>query len=347
MPFTVQELENVGNAALDYHVRGPAMDSTIQDRPLLRHMMKAMKTFPGGKDYITRQVKGQRTTEIQGYSHNDTVNYGNPANIKRAQAKWYETHAGIEVTLTELKKDGISVVDSTTGDNTSNHTDREKTVITNLLEDKLSDMSEGWADSMQLMFWRDGTQDSKLVPGIQSFILDDPTAAGTTFGIDRTANTWWRNRYSLAIDSSTASNQNLVNTLQKEFRQLRRYEKNPRHVFLAGSDFMDAMEKELRALGNYTETGWANKGRLDASIGDLAFKGVPIEYDPSLDDEGLSKYGYVLDMKHIYPMVMDGEDKKTHSPARPAEKYVIYRAMTWTGGMIADQLNSSGVYSIA
>lgn len=347
MPFTVQELENIGNAALDYHVKGPAMDSTIQDRPLLRHLRKAQKTFPGGKEKITQQVKGVRTTEVQGYSHNDTVTYGNPANIKRAAANWYETHAGIEVTLTELKHDGISVVDSTTGDKTSAHTDREMTAITNLLDDKLSDMSEGWADSMQEMFWRDGTQDSKLVPGISSFILDDPTAAGTTFGIDRTANTWWRNRYSLNISTSTASDQNLVNTLQQEFRQLRRYEKSPRHIFLCGSDFMDAFEKELRALGNYTLDGWANKGRLDASIADLAFKGVNLEYDPMLDDLGKAKYGYVLDMKHIYPMVMDGEDKKTHSPARPAEKYVIYRAMTWTGGLIANQLNSSGVYSIA
>ena len=44
--------------------------------------------------------------------------------------------------------------------------------------------------------------------------------------------------------------------------------------------------------------------------------------------------------------VMEGEDRKTHTPARPPEKYVLYRAMTWTGGLCAQQLNGMGVYSI-
>jgi hypothetical protein len=45
---------------------------------------------------------------------------------------------------------------------------------------------------------------------------------------------------------------------------------------------------------------------------------------------------------------MDGEDMKQHSPARPPEKYVMYRGVTWTGGMVvADQLNCHGVYEVA
>ena len=44
---------------------------------------------------------------------------------------------------------------------------------------------------------------------------------------------------------------------------------------------------------------------------------------------------------------MDGEDMKTHSPRRPADKYVMYRGLTWTGGMVADQLNCHGVYEVA
>jgi len=346
--FTAQELENIANAALDFHIKGPAMDSTIQARPLYREMRAAQKTFPGGKELITTNVKGVRSTTIQGYAVDDTVTYGNPANIKQAKVNYYEIHAGIGVSHTELKKDGISVVD-TDGKKTSAHSERDLTVITSLLEDKLDDMTEGYADGMQTMYWQDGTQDAKLIPGITSFILDAPAAAGTTMGLDRTANTWWRNRATLAIDSSTATNQNLVNVLQAEFRQLRRYEKSPKHKFFAGSDFMDAFEKELRAKGNYTLEGWAKGGGgvIDASIADLAFKGIAIEYDPTLDDIGRSKYGYVLDMKHIMPKVMQGEDNKTHSPSRPPEKYMMYRAMTYTGGLIANQLNSSGVYSIA
>jgi hypothetical protein len=73
---------------------------------------------------------------------------------------------------------------------------------------------------------------------------------------------------------------------------------------------------------------------------------VDVTYDPLLDDLGLSKYGYALDMRRIKLRVMEGEDRKVHTPSRPPEKYVLYRAMTWTGALTCEQMNAQGVYSI-
>lgn len=344
MPFSAQELANAANALLDYNVKGPAMSQVLQDRPLFDWLINSQEEFPGGKELITYPVKGDYTTTIQGYTHDDTVTYQNPANIKRASVKWFEIHAGISLTLTELKMSGISVVDSEDSADTSEHTNSEMVVLTNLLQDKIDDMMEGWARSFTSMLWQDGTQDSKAVPGILSFILDAPTT-GVTFGIDRAPNTWWRNRANLLIDSSTASNNNLVNALQKDFRQLRRFGGRP-DKFFAGSDFMDAFEKELRSKGNYTLEGWAKTKRIDASVADLAFKGVDVVYDPVLDDLSRSKYGYIFDSRRIKLKVMSGEDRKMHQPARPPEKYVMYRAMTWTGALCSNQLNANEVASI-
>ena len=154
---------------------------------------------------------------------------------------------------------------------------------------------------------------------------------------------------SLAIVASTANADSLplVTVLQNEFRQLRRYGGKP-NLFLAGSDFLEQLENELRAKGTYTDKGWAENGnRIEMSADDVAFKGINVQYDPTLDDLGEAKRGYVLDTKSIYPMVMSGEDEKQHTPARPEDRYVIYRAMTWTGGLVAKRRNSSGVYSIA
>jgi hypothetical protein len=345
MPFTAQELANVSNAVLDQHIRGAAMSQVLQERPLFKKLMSQQKTFAGGQGLITKAVKGQYTTAVQGYNHDDTVGYTNPANIRRMSAKWYELHAGIALTATELKIAGISMLDTMNMNQTTNHSQQEVIQLTNLLEDKVDDMMEGFARSFTQMLWLDGTQDAKAVAGIRSFILDNPAASGSTFGIDRGSNTWWRNRASLNIDVSTATNQNLVNRLQNEVRQLRRYGGKP-DLFLCGSDFLDGFEKELRARGNYTLEGWANKGTIDASIADVSFKGVMLQYEPVLDDLGYSKYGYMLDTKHLMLMVMDGEDRKIHTPARPPEKYVMYRAITWTGALICDQLNAQGVYSI-
>jgi hypothetical protein len=346
MPFTAQELENTANAALEFYLdRGKIHSQTIQDKPLLSDMRSKQKTFPGGKDNISVGVKGIYDTELEGFEHDDSVSYGNPANMRRATYPWKLVHCGIKITMHELLKDGISVEDSANGKNTVKHSDREKTALAGIFEDKLEDMQEGSERSFNQMLWLDGTQSTKLVPGIQSIILDDPTAAQTVGGLDQGVNDWWRNRADLTIDSSTASDQNLINFFQKEFRQLRRFG-TPKHRIYAGSDFIDAFEKELRALGNYTLDGWNKTSATDPAMADIAFKGVKIMYDPTLDDLSFEKRAYVIDCKQIFPMVVEGEDWKMHHPARPSDKYVLYRAKTWVGGLVARQRNTSGVYAI-
>lgn len=343
--FTAQEIENVANSVHDYVKSQKVKAQEYQDRPFYAKMRAKKKTFAGGKDEIKINVKGAPSTTIQGFSGDDEVSYSNPANTKRATYPWKLIHSGIKMTMHELLQGGISITDSTTGEGVRRHSDEDLHILADLLEEKLEDMMEGTERGMNLMLWRDGTQDSNLVPGVRSFILDDPTSATVVAGIDQSANSWWRNRANVSINAATASNQNLVTTLQGEFRQLRRYGGRPDCAF-AGSDFIEAFENELRALGNYTLTGWADKGSIDASIADIQFKKVGIMYDPTLDDEGLAKYCYVMDSRTIYPMYIKGEDGKKHRPARPENKYVFYQAETSALGLVCNHRNANGVYAI-
>ena len=145
---------------------------------------------------------------------------------------------------------------------------------------------------------------------------------------------------------ATPADQPVIITLQKELRQLRKFGGNPT-TWLAGSDMIEQIEKELRAKGNYTLEGWTSEKATDASLADIRFKGVMFQYDPSLDDMSLSKYCYVLDSRTIHPKAIEGESMKKHNPARPESKYVFYRALTWVGGLVCTQRNANGVYSIA
>jgi hypothetical protein len=348
MAFSAGELSNIANAALDFYVRGEAFANNIQNKPLLNALMGKQKTFPGGKGNISIPVKGDYTTAIAGYTHNDTVSYANPANIKRASFPWKEVHAGIAVTLSELKIDGISVADSTTGAKTVEHGDRELTALTNLLQDKLDDMGEGWSKSFNTMLWKDGTQDAKQVPGVLSLITDTPSS-GTVGGIDRSVSTWWQNRSLVGANKITASatNQTLTKTLRSEYRQLTRFGGKPT-LLLCGSGFLTALEDEVQAKGSYTLQGFAKKGTTDIGMPVISMLGVgDFVYDPTLDDLSYSKRAYFIDESAIQLYVMEGEDRKTHNPARPYNQYVLYRAMTWTGGLAARQFNSSAVYEVA
>jgi hypothetical protein len=347
MPFTVEQLENIANASMDYHYKVPEVRSqTIQDKPLLQALTSGAEEFPGGKEYIDFGVKGEYTTGIEGFGGDDEVDYDNPANLKRGKAQWKLLHAGIEVTMDELLRNGISISDTTTGKGEVRHSEREKIALADLMKDKVEDMMEGSDRALNLMLWRDGTSDSTLVPGIRSFVVNDPTTASVVLGIDQSANSWWRNRARLAMTASTAGDQNVVQKMQRDWRQIRRYGGKP-NLVLAGSDYLDWVEQELRSKGNYTLEGWTSKKSTDASIADITFKGVNFQYDPTLDDESLSKYCYALDTRTIKLKPIAGEDGKDHRPARPHNKYVFYRAKTWAWGLICRQRNAQQVWSIA
>jgi hypothetical protein len=65
----------------------------------------------------------------------------------------------------------------------------------------------------------------------------------------------------------------------------------------------------------------------DGAMGDPEWR-QPIVYDPTLDDLGLSKRAYVIDMSKtgLRLLYMDGQRMKKHNPARPYDRYVMYKA---------------------
>jgi len=360
MAFTAGELANIANASLDFYMnKGDTFKQSIQAKPLLRFVEGGSKSFPGGKGNISLAVKGDygaggTNDHVVGYTHNDTVNFYTPANIKRVNFPWREHHIGLTLTHTELKIDGISVTDDAgDGSSLSNHSDRDVTVLVNLLQDKLEDFGEQYARSMNGLLWGDGTSDAKALAGMRSIIIDVPNV-GTTGGLDRVANTWWRNRSATpafgtaggrgAVTSNVANGGALIQFLQQEYRQLIRFGGRPTKC-LAGSDFISAMETEFRANGNYSMTGFT--GTQDGSMGQLKFMNTTIEYDPTLDDLGRNKFAYWWDPRHIYLMKQDGEWDHRFTPARPYNQFVMYKSMTHTGQMVAQQLNSSLVVAIA
>ncbi|UUJ74524.1 major capsid protein [Microcystis phage Mae-Yong1326-1] len=358
MPFTAGELTNIANAALDfYFAKGDSFKQTIQAKPLVDIMERKAKTFPGGKGDISLAVKGAFgaggvNDTLRGYTHDDTVNFFTPANIRRAAYTWREMHIGLTLTHTELKIDGLSVTD-TNGAGTSSHSQREMHVLVGLLEDKLQDLGEQYARGLNALLWGDGVADAKAMAGIQALIVANPTT-GIAGGINRATTTWWRNRARTAahaaaggtgaIVSSAANGGALVQVLQEEYRQLIRFGGKP-DTILAGSDFIGAMEREMRANGYYSQSGF--RGTQDASMGGMQFMGQPVIYDPTLDDLSLSRRAYWLDTSKIMLFKMQNEWRRQHTPARPPNQFVLYRSITCTGQMAAAQMNCHGVYDVA
>lgn len=371
MAFTAGELTNVTNSSLDWYLdKGEQWRQTLQKRPLMDKLVARKKFFPGGKGDISLAVSGEygaggTNDKLTGYTHNDTVVFYTPANVKRAKYPWREHHLGIEITHTELKIDGISVVDpGSNGEKTSEHSRRDMHVLVGLLEDKLFDMGEKFARDFNTLLYGNGVADAKALAGLALLVADDPSV-GVVGGLDRAlpAYAWWRNRARTAafgakvtgtpalgvhggdkITSNPANGGALLQILQAEQRQLTRYGGSP-DLFVVGSAFLGAMELEMRANGSYSQTGFQKS--QDGSMGKMYFGGSEVVYDPTLDDLGRSKFGYWLDTSKIMLMAMEDEWMHKHTPARPHNQFLIYKSITNTCQLVGKQFNSSGVYEIA
>ncbi len=359
MAFTSDEISNINAAVLENYIdKGKVWKQNIANKPMLKAFNEAAGKFSGGKDYVSFAVKaGQGGGSLTGYSGDDQVSYYNPTGIKRAKFPWREHHIGMVVTHTELKTDGIDIIESDAKQTTSEMSGREEHALANLLEEKNDTLGEDYAYSLDLLVHGDGTSDAKALAGIGSLILPSP-AVGTTGTIGRVANSWWRNRAATAafasaggqdaITSSTTAGGALIEFLEKEWLQLGKYRTGgTRYKIFAGSDIIAAYKKEMRANGYYSQTGF--QGNQDGAFGDITWKGIPVEYDPTLDALSLSKRMYIIDMGKtgVRLLYMDGKAMKKHSPARPYDRYVMYNGITTTAVLIAKQLNTSAVYDIA
>lgn len=344
MPFTLEQVENVRNSTLDYYMKkGRARAQHIQDKPMLSMMRRKQKSIPGGQGRVDMPVVMETASSLQGFEYDDQVAYGSPAKTKRVNFPFRLFHIGVQTTMHELIHDGISITDG--GKGTSEHSERELTMLVNIWEAKMRDMQEGFDRDLNLLFWRDGTQSALAFPGVLSIVVDNPAAATVVGGIDQSANARWRNRANVAINlGASADTQAVLRVLDYELPQLRRYGGKPK-VGFAGADMIDRLKAEYRAKGTYSDSGFSQS--KDLSAGDVSFNGIDIMYDPTLDDLSRAKYLYILDTDRIFPFVVSGEDSRKHTPARPEDRYTFFTAMTWVGGMAADQRNCHGVYAFA
>lgn len=360
MAFTADELASINNSVLENYInKGTVFKQNVQNKPLLAAFNSNAESFAGGKEFISLAVKsGQGGLTLQGYTGDDQVDYGTISGTKRVRFAWKEHHMGLVVTHTELKYDGIDVVESGSDQSTNRMDGREEQALANVLDEKMDSMGEDYAFSLNRLLYGDGTTDPKALAGVRSLILDNPNA-GSTGGLSRVAHTWWRNRAATTafagaggqgpITVTPANGGALIEFLDKEMRQLKRYaDGNMRLKLFAGSDFIDGYKRELRANGEYSNTGWSS-GNVDGAMPEPKHGGLPIAYDPTLDDLGLAKRCYVLDMGRngVRLFYMNGQRMKKHNPARPYDRYVMYNGITTTAVMGVRRLNTSAVYDIA
>lgn len=363
MPFTADVLADINASALKNYInKGSVRNQNIQNKPLMNALNAASGRFAGGNGLTVSEAvaSGQGGGAISGFEGDDQVPYYNPTGTERAEYSGKEHHLGMVLTLSELKQDGIRVIEEERAEQEVVNVDgREEFALVNILETKYERLDEDWNVSWDLLLHGDGSTDPKAIAGIRALVLDNPIA-GVTGGLSRAIFPWWRNRAATAafagaggqgpITVNPANGGALIEFLDTEMRQLGRYVQSaPNWKIFAGSAFIDGYKRELRANGYYSDSMSTDSGVPDGSMKDPRHAGRQFVYDPTLDDLGFSKRAYVLDLSKngINLKYFDGVKKQRHKPARPYDRYVMYNGITTTAVLTAGRLRTSAVYDIA
>jgi len=336
---------DIASAVLTYYVRGQTLTQSTQDKPLLRELKAGQKFFPAGNLQISEPIQFNYMSDnpgfFVGYSEDDVITFQQAQNILRVVYPWRETSAGLGFSWTEMKKGGVSISNN---NKTSVHADREATILTELMENRMKDFNESWQRAVNMMLWSDGSQDAKAVPGMKSLLLDVPNI-GSTGGISRVQYPLWQNMVNLNIGVS-AENQTLSRTLRNSIRLLKQYGGKPNKAF-CGSKFMEALELEIQAKGQLTMTGFRKDEATDIGMNSVSMTGLgKFELDFTLDNRGEANRCYVWDSRRIQLMPMTGEENKVLVPERPYNYMVFFRSITWTGGLVCRQENCNAIFAV-
>lgn len=361
--FTAEQVAHLSAITLDLYMKGPLAQLGIQKKPLLAKTEAKKKAYTGAKENISLGVKFERGANgvndgVKGFAHTQLVGFYNPGKGLRANYVWREHHIGFTMSESELKGQGILVGDEF-GTVRRGKGDRGLVILANVFDEANRDFNERYAETMNALLWGDGSTDPSALHGYRSFIQDIPTI-GVVGGLSSATHVKWRNRSRTAafaahasydanwgggaITSNVADGGALLQELGNEWRQLRRFGGAP-NTIMAGSDFIEAMEKEIRANGMYSDTGFTKK--QDGAMGEMYFKNVAVEYDPTLDDMGYTKRAYIWDDEHIYLQALEGDWKRMRDPARPYNQFVLHKSMLCTGQMVCDQRDSALVVDIS
>lgn len=353
MPITAAQLAQGANYQMEAFASDSPIDQFTKDRPLSQWLISNKTESVFGNGIFNEKVRFTNDSNYQNYTGDDQVTYNRKDTTRKAPYQHYEAHDGFSLNETELANNGINLTD----DKNAVMADAEKIQIVNLLQENYDTLRDGFQENWDLEVHLDGSTNSKAVPGLDALVSTTPTV-GTIGGFDAATTPWWRNFADMGIATGTAGN--LITHMETLWRQTQTYGKLGSPDFIVvGSAMYDAIQADaLKVMTRQIGLSQSSTGgvTLDPSTKALAFKGVPVVWDPTfdaLDDaQGVITYpwkkrGYFLNSKAIKLRPVKGRWMIKRTPPRVYDRYTYYWGVTADYGLTMRKRNSNAVFSIA
>lgn len=352
MPLTSAQLLAGANRQMESFSTDDPIDQFTTQRPFAAWLIANRTDSVFGNGIFNEKVRITNDSNYQNYTGDDQVTYNRKDTVRKAPFQHYEAHDGFALNETELSNNGIIMTD----DRNAVMADAEKIQIVNLLTENWTTLKDGFQENWDIEVHLDGSTNPKAVPGLDALVSTTPTV-GTIGGIDASTATYWRNWASMNISTSTAGN--LISAMERLWRQCTTYGAMTPDFIVVGSAMYDAIQADaLKVMSRQISLGVNTTGgvTLDPSTKALAFKGVPVVWDPTFDalDAKLgaitypwAKRGYFLNSKTIKLRPVKGRWMVKRTPPRVYDRYTHYFGYTADYGLTTKKRNANAVFSIA
>lgn len=340
------------NKQLEVYSSENPVDQIGYDKPFLKWLIANKKDAPGGNSYYNEKVHIGYDSNYQNYYGDDQVSYNRRDTVRLAKFPWFNHHDGFGLNEDELAANGITLTD----DRNAVVTDAEKIQIYNLLDQNYSDLKDGVQEGLNIELLLSGAQDPKAAQGLDLLVSTDPsnTVVGT---INGSTSAYWRNNVNGPISTATAGN--LISEMEETWRACTKYgKKSAPDKILMGSVAYDAYRADVLATNSrqvVIREGGTGGPKIDGATGDLYFKGVLVEWDPTFDEiqtiyggtPNWTKRIYFLNSKTIKLRPLPGHWMVNRKPPRMYDRYVHYFAMTSKYRLTTNKRNANAVLWIA
>lgn len=355
MSFTAEEISTAGKAALDFYQKNELTDNYNTERPLLNMLRKAQKTFPGGKQYVTEQIRKSNSSNFQWYRGSQVVTYNKRKNIEQSQYEWGSAHDGFALDEDRLAQNGIMIHEGKGG----NASKAEAIQLTNLLDEEIDALNAGFDEKFDQALHLDGTQATDAIVGLDAIIASAPTT-GTVGGINSATNPWWRNHAATGLTTTTTTG-TIWDSMVTAWRACIRNGGRP-DAIIVGSTFLDGFRQFMMKTHGRIEYGPMTVKSVEGGTGHkegvatgLYFNGIELEWDPGFEDlDSLYapaipwvKRCYFINSKYFRLRPMEGQDMVTRKPPRAYDKYEYYWGLTWKGAVTCNRRNAHAFLSLA
>jgi hypothetical protein len=345
MPFTADQLTSGATYALNTYQKKEPVDQINVKHVILDWLVQHKEPTSFGNGYVKLPLYYANGSNYQNYFGADQVTYNERDPAKWAEFAYFNHHDGFWFDEDRLAAAGIILTD----DRNAVASDSEKLQLINLLKQSYRGLKDGIQENLAFELIRDGSQSTKACPGIEH-IIDPTPAVGTVGGLNSATYTWWQNNANTGITAA-----DIVAEMEQTWMDcMKRGGMTPDFIVCGRSAYETYRTYSIAAVDRQIAVGGKGGTQLDPSITGLNFHGVPVVWDPTLDEldtllgtSTRTKTMYFLNSKALKLRPMAGHWMVNRKPERLPDRYVHYFGQTSKYGLTTDKRNCMAVITIA